>query len=224
LKEAQQQLVGIGCHVQRLVGQQKFAGRGVVVRCVWQDAVRRISGRLGISVSIKGWRRCLVARPEAAAAAFVRVRFDHHPIWAVGCTAGMPRSAPTGEARAGKIEAAPKKMHWTLFSGEGATNGFHDALCVEKNQPALLCGFGLVGRVFLVLCKGNRRYNFNRRCIDHRVNPQLVQRMHVSLKKLGDAHGGKRKGKLKTIAFLDQEPMRNEVELHLDAIVAMRHG
>src|SRR5258706_8079910 len=118
LGELEQHGIRVGGGAYRLVGQNKFAELATICRGGWPNRGVGEAGRFGRHVRIirrllDGASQC--ARPEAAAAHLVRIRF-------AGDTVG---SGPLWRASARKsgyreIEGAPEEVHRAAFADEAS--------------------------------------------------------------------------------------------------------
>src|SRR5262245_32728669 len=80
-------------------------------------------------------RHGLIAVPEAAAPAFVRIRFERDEVRRVGNAAGMLWRTPSREAGAGQIEAAPEEMNGTAFAQEVVAEQLQHAIGLCQDLP-----------------------------------------------------------------------------------------
>src|SRR5580704_5174350 len=223
LKELEQRLIRPGRGAEFRVRQHKFSKLCIVTPGGFHG-VLRVPGGLRIGVGVKSRLRIRVSRPEAAAAALMRVGLNHDAVRAVGSPARMARSAPTGKARGSKIKAAPKEMYGALFTRKAAAKSLKDALGTQENEPTLMRSLRMVDRMFAVLRKGDGDRDLDGRRIDRRVNLEFMKDLHVASKEVRHGHRLERQQALGAIARLDTELMRYEVKLHLDAAITARHG
>src|SRR4029079_8228582 len=86
----------------------------------------------------RGFRQQFVARPEAAAADFVRIRFARDPIRQMRHAAGMLGGRSSGEARDREIETTPEKVDGAAFTAEPGAKLLEQAIGLQQcgKKPA----------------------------------------------------------------------------------------
>jgi hypothetical protein len=119
LEKAEQKPIGILCQANGLIRQDEHAEIIIVSACGRSQHRLCIAFRLGIGIGIeRRFSIAAIARPEAAAADFMRIGFFIDPgsdVRRMPCRRG---STPAGKARNDQVETAPEKMHRTCLSQE----------------------------------------------------------------------------------------------------------
>src|SRR5260370_26582320 len=99
---------------------------------------------MGIGVERRIRQQRFVARPEAAAADFMRVSLARDPIRQMRYAAGMLRRRGAGESCHRQVEAAPEEMHRAAFALEAGAKFLQNAVGLQQRAPESVGVFGVV--------------------------------------------------------------------------------
>ena len=98
----------------------------------------------------------------------------------------MRRRLAPGEARDGKVEAAPPEVHRAGLPDEAAPELVQHPIHVDQHAPQSVGGIGIVGCVRLILIERDYVLHLVGKTRDARVYSQVPQRCHDFAMEVGD--------------------------------------
>ena len=206
-------VVGRSDHV---VGEDELAQLGVVARRRRRDRCVAIAGVLGIRVGVED-AFVGAAGPVPRAAHLLRVRLEHHVRAAVRCPGGVRRRRATREPRGREIEGAPEQVHRARLAHECGAELGQDPARGGEQPPIARDLVGVVGRVGAVVGERHRVGDLHRDRPDVCVDAEPVELAQQVGVELGDRPRGERHGTTRAVGSVDDQLVRHEVEIDLEA-------
>src|ERR1017187_7692838 len=127
------------------------------------------------------------------------------------------------EARASKIERAPKEVDRAHLASKASAEHVEDPSGLQQDAPESLHVFRVVFPVGKVLIEGNGLCDFNRHLPDPDGRLKAIERDHNLLIEICHRRGPKINRGAPVVAGLQYQNMPNEVEIDLQEAVTVRH-
>src|SRR4030095_7899874 len=163
------------------------------------------------------------ARPEPAAADFVRIRLARHPVRKVGNTAWVLWRATTGETRDRQIAGTPEEMNRAGLADETRSEDLEHAIGLHEHPPESIRVRGVVRAMRLILRERDRIGDFRWLSRDANLDIEAPQRIHHQRVEGGDRLRTQRNFLAATVTRTKLEPMCGEIKLELERACAVRN-
>src|SRR5262249_9461137 len=151
-----------------------------------------------------------------AAAHLVRVSLARNPVGEVRYAARVARCRATREARHGEVEAAPEEVDGAALADEAGAERLHDPVGLDEHAPEALGVFGVVGRVSSVLRERDGGVDLVGARVDVDLEVELPKGLHHGIVEGGDRARLESDRAARALARLDEELVRDEVEVDLE--------
>src|SRR3954470_19543891 len=207
----------------RVVGQDMLPEVLVVVGSVRSHWRQCKALRLGIGVAIKGsLAESPIARPEAAAADFMRVGFLHDPGAQVRRVARQARCRAAGEAGDCHVEAAPEEMHRTHLAEELPPEPGKDPFHLDQDLPEPRDIRPIIGGMRSIMLEWDGIRYLDWHGPDPGLQPEPAKPTHQLHVEIRDGSRTKTHGFDVAFGRLKLQDMIDEIEIDLKTLTAVR--